>query len=181
MKAFEKEGKRRTFEHVTMIYFKSLYNTAHWMTQNVTEAEDLIQETYLKAYQSFHLFKPDTDCKAWLFQILRNTFINTYHKSRKEVTNTITEWLYAQQSESDKNFLMTSSSSGAFDRLMIEDMQQALEHLPDCYRLVVTLAYLEGFSYQEIANKLDCPVGTIMTWSYRGRKKLQELLADYGN
>ncbi len=185
MKYVGTEGKRRTFEHVTLTYFNSLYNTAHWMTQDAAEAEDLIQETYLKAYQSFHLFTLWTDCKSWLFQILRNTFINTYHKKKRETSNTIsqknTECVPSQHGEREKNFSMAPPIPGVSKRLIIEDITQALENLPDCYRVVIRLAYLEGFSYQEIAHRMDCPVRTVMTWSYRGRKRLQKLLADYGN
>ena len=166
-----------------MPHFDSLYNTARWMLHDETDAEDLIQETYLKAYQSFDRFTQGTDCKAWLFQILRNTFINAHHRKKKEA-NTIsledTEWLYAQWFEGDNSVSMGASYPDVFQSLMLEDVKHALNKLPEYHRLAVIFAHIEGFSYKEIAKIMGCPVGTVMTWVYRGRRMLQELLIDYG-
>ena len=166
-----------------MPHFDSLYNTARWMLHDETDAEDLIQETYLKAYQSFDRFTQGTDCKAWLFQILRNTFINAHHRKKKEA-NTIsledTEWLYAQWFVGDNSVSMGASYPDVFQSLMLEDVKHALNKLPEYHRLAVIFAHIEGFSYKEIAKIMGCPVGTVMTWVYRGRRMLQELLIDYG-
>ncbi len=181
MTSIDRKEQRREFERVAMKYFAVLSRTANWMTQDATEAEDLLQETYLKAYQAFHRFQ-GTDCKAWLFQILRNTFTNSRHK-RKELTNTIsfqsTECLPSRGETHDRNFLPASACSTGVSQLRTEEVTQALNSLPVRQRRVVILAYLEGFSQREIAHMLDCPVGTVMTLSYRGRKRLRDLLSDY--
>ncbi len=181
MTSIDRKEQRREFERVAMKYFTVLSRTANWMAQDATEAEDLLQETYLKAYQAFHRFQ-GTDCKAWLFQILRNTFTNSRHK-RKELTNTIsfqsTECLPSRGEAHGRNFLPASACSTGVSQLRTEEVTQALNSLPVRQRRVVILAYLEGFSQREIAHMLDCPVGTVMTLSYRGRKRLRDLLSDY--
>ncbi|PYQ62085.1 MAG: RNA polymerase subunit sigma-24 [Acidobacteria bacterium] len=155
------------FEKAAMPYVDSLYNTAYRMTRNSEDAEDLVQETYLKAYKYYDKFEEGTNFKAWLFKIMKNTFINNYRK--KKLT----------PHKIDFSEIEESYEREIFQDMMDEDVKRALDSLPHDYKMVVLLADIEGFSYKEIAEILDCPVGTVMSRLYRGRKMLERTLLEY--
>jgi RNA polymerase sigma-70 factor (ECF subfamily) len=165
-----------------MPYVDSLYNTAYRMTRNSEDAEDLVQETYLKAYKYYDKFEEGTNLKAWLFKILKNTFINNYRKKKleprsvdfAEIEDSFERVLRRDTSESP-----TDPESEYFTGVLDDDVRRSLESLPYDYRMVVILADLEDFSYKEIAEILDCPVGTVMSRLYRGRKLLEKTLLKY--
>jgi RNA polymerase sigma-70 factor (ECF subfamily) len=170
------------FEQAAMPYLDSLYNTAYRMARNAEDAEDLVQETYLKAYRSYAQFTPGTNLKAWLFKILKNTFINEYRKRQAAPLESdfaeIEEVFESQVSPQAAGQMKTPEEEileGAFD----EGVQAALEALPVDYRMAVLLADIEGFSYKEIAEILDIPVGTVMSRLYRGRKLLEAAMLHY--
>ncbi len=172
----------RQFEQAAMPFLDSLYNTAYRMARNAEDAEDLVQETYLKAYRSYAQFTPGTNLKAWLFKILKNTFINEYRKRQAAPLESdfaeIEEVFESQVSPEAAGQMKTPEEEileGAFD----EGVQAALEALPVDYRMAVLLADIEGFSYKEIAEILDIPVGTVMSRLYRGRKLLEAAMLRY--
>ncbi|MDY7092037.1 MAG: sigma-70 family RNA polymerase sigma factor [Acidobacteriota bacterium] len=170
------------FEDATMPYLDALYNTAYRMTRNSEDAEDLIQETYLKAYKYYDKFQEGTNLKAWLFKIMKNTFINAYRKRQQVPPETdfgeiegsfeslVSEEVIRSIKDPEEELV-----AGVLD----EDIQSALEELPEDFRMVVLLADLEGFSYKEIAGILDVPVGTVMSRLYRGRRLLEAAMLEY--
>jgi RNA polymerase sigma-70 factor, ECF subfamily len=170
------------FNSLVMPYLDGLYNTAYRMTRNREDAEDLVQETYFKAYKYYDKFEEGTNLKAWLFKILKNTFINNYRRKKLEPATVD----FAGIEDGFEKIVRSDPSSGprdpeaeALSRVLDRDIQGALESLPPDYRLVVILADLEDFSYKEIAKILDCPVGTVMSRLYRGRKLLESTLLRY--
>lgn len=182
--ATENEVTRREgeFEAAAMPFLDSLYNTAYRMTRNAQDAEDLVQETYLKAYRAFDRFEAGTNLKAWLFKILKNTFINEYRRRQHAPAQTD----FADIEESFESQLADDAAGGIknpedelLQDVLDEDVQRAIDELPVDYRMVVLLADLEGFSYKEISDILDIPVGTVMSRLYRGRRLLQRSMLDY--
>ena len=170
------------FEAAAMPYLDALYNTAYRMARNAEDAEDLVQETYLKAYRSFDQFTPGTNLKAWLFKILKNTFINEYRKRQsKPAASDFSEieGSFESQVRTDPSAQIKNPEEEILDASFDEGVQDALDHLPPDYRMAVLLADLEGFSYKEIAEILDIPVGTVMSRLYRGRKLLEKALLVY--
>ncbi|MFN2632560.1 MAG: sigma-70 family RNA polymerase sigma factor [Thermoanaerobaculia bacterium] len=170
------------FDSLVMPYLDSLYNTAYRMTRSAEDAEDLVQETYFKAYKYYDKFEEGTNLKAWLFKILKNTFINNYRKKKLEPRSVD----FAEIEDSFERIVRRDNADQAadpeseyFNGVMDEDVKKALESLPYDYRMVVLLADLEDFSYKEIADILDCPVGTVMSRLYRGRKLLEKALLKY--
>jgi RNA polymerase sigma-70 factor, ECF subfamily len=170
------------FDSLVMPYLDSLYNTAYRMTRSAEDAEDLVQETYFKAYKYYDKFEEGTNLKAWLFKILKNTFINNYRKKKLEPRSVD----FAEIEDSFERIVRRDNSeqpadpeSEYFTGVMDDDVKKALESLPYDYRMVVILADLEDFSYKEIADILDCPVGTVMSRLYRGRKLLEKALLKY--
>jgi RNA polymerase sigma-70 factor, ECF subfamily len=170
------------FDSQVMPFVDSLYNTAYRMTRSAEDAEDLVQETYFKAYKYYDKFEEGTNLKAWLFKILKNTFINNYRKRKLEPRSVD----FAEIEDSFERIVRRDSSeqpsdpeSDFFSGVLDEDVKKALESLPYDYRMVVILADLEDFSYKEIAEILDCPVGTVMSRLYRGRKLLEKALLKY--
>jgi len=170
------------FEAAAMPYLDALYNTAYRMARNAEDAEDLVQETYLKAYRSFDQFTPGTNLKAWLFKILKNTFINEYRKRQSKPTASDfaeIEGSFESLVRTDPSAQIKNPEEEILDASFDEGVQDALDHLPPDYRMAVLLADLEGFSYKEIAEILEIPVGTVMSRLYRGRKMLEEALLVY--
>ena len=170
------------FDSQVMPFVDSLYNTAYRMTRSAEDAEDLVQETYFKAYKYYDKFEEGTNLKAWLFKILKNTFINNYRKRKLEprsVDFAEIEDSFERIVRRDSNEQPSDPEADFFSGVLDEDVKKALESLPYDYRMVVILADLEDFSYKEIAEILDCPVGTVMSRLYRGRKLLEKALLKY--
>ncbi len=170
------------FEAAAMPFVDSLFNTAYRMTRNAEDAEDLVQEAYLKAYKYYDKFEEGTNFKAWLFKILKNTFINSYRKKQAMPPQSAfaeIEDAFESQVADDVAGRVPSPEQELLADVLDEDVQRALDSLPEDYRMAILLADLEGFSYKEIAEILDVPVGTVMSRLYRGRKQLEETMLGY--
>jgi RNA polymerase sigma-70 factor, ECF subfamily len=176
------EDRSARFERDAMQYLDQLYGAAMRMTRNPADAEDLVQETYMKAFAAFGSFTDGTNLKAWLFRILTNTYINIYRKKQRQPFQTGTDDLtdgQIQEAESHTARGLRSAEAEALDRLADTDVVEALAAVPEDFRMAVYYADVEGFSYKEIAEIMDTPVGTVMSRLHRGRKLLRELLEDY--
>ncbi len=175
------QEKRRAFETEAMPHMDALLRTALRMTKNQSDAEDLVQETYAKAYRFWDKFESGSNCRAWLFKIMTNIFINDYRsKTRTPVSVNVEDmddsFLYGQLASLEPE---DNPERQLFSKIFDDDIKKAIEELPDDFRVVVVLSFLEGFSYQEIAEIADLQLGTVKSRLHRGRKLLQKQLLDY--
>jgi RNA polymerase sigma-70 factor (ECF subfamily) len=173
------------FEQLALQYMPALYTAALRMTHDPADAEDLVQETYLKAYRAFGTFEEGTNLKAWLYKILTNTFINAYRAKRRRPEQSDIEdvedlYLYRRLGGLEASQAGRSAEEEVLDRFTDAEVKAALDSLPEQFRLAVLLADVEGFSYKEIAEIMDVPIGTVMSRLHRGRRALQKALLDYG-
>ena len=174
--------RQSEFEAMALEHLDSLYSTAMRMTRNRADAEDLVQDTYLKAFRFFDQFKIGTNFKAWLFKILKNTYINKFRKQSKQpqaVDFDDVEMFYDQLSQDQVIKFSTSPDEEVFNNFLAQDVRKAIEELPSEFKMAVILSDIEGFSYKEVAEIIGRPVGTVMSRLYRGRKLLQKLLWEY--
>lgn len=176
-----RERLRNRYELEALVHLDALMRTARRMTKSESDAEDLVQETMLKAYRFFDKFEEGTNCKAWLFKIMTNIFINNYRSRSKAPEAVAVEdiddgFLYGQLA---KNYGVSDPEKEFFSKIFDDDIKNAIKDLPEDFRIVVVLSFLEGFSYQEIAEITGLQIGTVKSRLHRGRKLLQKSLLDY--
>ncbi len=171
------------FERDALQFAPQLYSAALRMTRNPADAEDVVQETYLKAYRAYHTFQAGTNLKAWLYRILTNTYINRYRKQQRrpsevELGELEDLYLFRRLGDPGGSGASRSAEEEVLETFVDADVRAALEALPENFRMPVLLADVEGFSYKEIAEIMDVPIGTVMSRLHRGRKALQKRLWD---
>lgn len=173
-----------TFAEQAMEYAPQLYSAALRMTRNQADAEDLVQEAFLRGFRSFHTFQEGTNLRAWLFRILTNAYINRYRaKQRRPIETDLDDvedlYLYRRLGSMETAAASLSAEDEFMDLFTDDEVKEALENLPENFRLPVILADVEGFAYKEIAEMLDIPIGTVMSRLHRGRKAMQRALYEY--
>lgn len=181
------EDRDRLFAEQAIPLIDQLFGAALGMTRNCADAEDLVQETFMKAYTKFHQYQQGTNIKAWLYRILTNTYITHYRKAQRSPKRSggeeVEDWQLAAAASHDEKGLV-SAEAEALDNIPSSELRTALESLSEDQRVVVLLSDVEGFAYKEIADMLDIPIGTVMSRLHRGRKNLREglsaLAAEYG-
>jgi len=176
-------AKRRQFEEQALPFMDQLFGAAMRMTRNPADAADLVQETFVKAFQAFGQYQQGTNLKAWLYRIQTNTFINIYRKNQRNpyqgTIDELEDWQLGGAESVTQSVSTRSAEAEAIDHLPDSAVKDALQSIPEDFRLAVYYADVEGFSYQEIADIMKTPVGTVMSRLHRGRRMLRELLADY--
>lgn len=175
---------KEQFTSDAMQYAPQLFSTALRMTRNRLDAEDLVQETYIKGWRSFHTFQEGTNLRAWLFRIMTNTHINKYNAQKRKGTEVELDdveelFLYKRLGSIDQSQLSSSAEDQMLDLFTDEEVKNALESLPEDFRIPVLLSDVDGFSYKEIAEMLEIPIGTVMSRLHRGRKAMQKMLYEY--
>ena len=172
------------FTSDAMQYAPQLFSTALRMTRSRSDAEDLVQETYIKGWRSFHTFQEGTNLRAWLFRIMTNTYINKYNAQKRKGTEVELDdveelFLYKRLGSIDQSQLSSSAEDQMLDLFTDDEVKNALESLPEDFRIPVLLSDVDGFSYKEIAEMLEIPIGTVMSRLHRGRKAMQKMLYEY--
>lgn len=170
------EDKAREFEAVALVHLDALFRSALRLTQNRAEAEDVVQDTWLRAFRSFHRFDPGTNCRAWLFAILRNVFLTGRRRASYEVVDGSITSDERSQGVTDTDALIRHPEDALLRSVVHGDVDRALRELPLAHREVVILADLEGLTYKEIAQVVECPIGTVMSRLSRGRAQLRQRL-----
>jgi RNA polymerase sigma-70 factor (ECF subfamily) len=182
-KGADKSGARDLFEEQAIPFMDQLYAAAMRMTRNPSDAADLVQDTFVKAFAAFGQFQQGTNLKAWLYRILTNTFINSYRKNQRNpyqgTIDELEDWQLGGAESVTQGRSTRSAEVEAIDHLPDSDVKDALQSIPEDFRMAVYFADVEGFSYQEIADIMKTPVGTVMSRLHRGRRMLRELLAGY--
>ncbi len=176
------EEKQQVFDEEALPHLNALYNYARSISHSDQDAEDLVQETFMRAYRYFHQYTPGTNCKAWLFTILRNLY-NTKYKKYKNTPDQVHyeahEQIYEQIVNDDLSTVIKNPEEQFFENILPDEIVTAIEDLPEKYRTCVVLSDVEDFSYKEIAEILDVPIGTVMSRLHRGRNILKKKLVDY--
>ena len=177
-------GAREDFTNDAMQYAPQLFSTALRMTRNRADAEDLVQETFVKGWRSFHTFQEGTNLRAWLFRIMTNTYINKYNAKQRRPDETELDeveelFLFRRLGAFDQSKMNASAEDQMLELFTDDEIKNALEELPEQFLLPVLLSDVDGFSYKEIAEMLDVPIGTVMSRLHRGRKVMQKLLYEY--
>jgi RNA polymerase sigma-70 factor (ECF subfamily) len=167
-----------------MQFAPQLFSTALRMTRNRSDAEDLVQETYIKGWRSFHTFQEGTNLRAWLFRIMTNTYINKYNAQKRKGTEVELDdveelFLYKRLGSIDQSQLSSSAEDQMLELFTDVEVKSALEELPEDFRIPVLLSDVDGFSYKEISEMLEIPIGTVMSRLHRGRKAMQKMLYEY--
>ena len=175
---------REDFTHDAMQHAPQLFSTAMRMTRNRSDAEDLVQETFIKAWRSFATYQQGTNLRAWLFRIMMNTYINKYNAQQRKPTETELDdveelFLYKRLGAVDQSQLSQSTEDQMLSLFTDDEVKKALEELPEQFRIPVLMSDVEGFSYKEIAEILEIPLGTVMSRLHRGRKAMQKMLYEY--
>jgi RNA polymerase sigma-70 factor (ECF subfamily) len=177
-------GAREDFTNDAMQYAPQLFATALRMTRNRADAEDLVQETFLKGWRAFDSYQQGTNLRAWLFRIMTNTFINKYNSQQRRPQETELDeveelYLFRRMGAFDQSKMTHSAEDQMLELFTDEEVKNAIEELPETFRIPVLLSDVEGFSYKEIAEILDVPIGTVMSRLHRGRKAMQKMLYEY--